>query len=172
VLGQAVQANLVERVCQWPGVHSAGALINGTPLEGHWFDHTQEFAARLRREDISRLRFAAVETVTMTPIPCWAHLSPELYRERIATLVESIETDGGGCQEVLPDSKKSLAPVLGVLGELRRSFSSRLHPSGWGVSIPRPFPPKGEAYEIVPLVDIRRSASDRVPGERDTAAGS
>jgi hypothetical protein len=53
VLSQSVKANLVERVNQWPGVHSAGALIDGTPLEGHWFDRTQEFAARLRREDIS-----------------------------------------------------------------------------------------------------------------------
>jgi hypothetical protein len=46
VLSQSVKANLVERVYQWPGVHSAGALIDGTPLEGHWFDRAQEFAAR------------------------------------------------------------------------------------------------------------------------------
>lgn len=68
-LSQAVKANLVERVCQWPGVHSAGALIDGTPLTGHWFDRTQEFLARLRHEDIGRMRFAAVETVTFCPSP-------------------------------------------------------------------------------------------------------
>src|SRR3954454_8935242 len=31
VLAQSVKENLVERVSQWPGVHSAGALTEGTP---------------------------------------------------------------------------------------------------------------------------------------------
>jgi len=93
VLSQAVKANLVERVCQWPGVHSAGALIDGTPLTGHWFDRIQEFVARLRRKDIGPMQFATAESITFSPIPCWAHLSPELYRARIASLVEAIETD-------------------------------------------------------------------------------
>src|SRR5258708_13893102 len=44
VLSQSVKENLVEKVRQWPGVHSAAALIDGTPLTGHWFDRTQEFA--------------------------------------------------------------------------------------------------------------------------------
>ncbi|HEV7507571.1 MAG TPA: hypothetical protein VGS07_21990 [Thermoanaerobaculia bacterium] len=83
----------MEQVCQWPGVHSAGALIDGTSLEGHWFDRTQEFAARLRREDIGRMRYATVETVTFSSIPCWAHLPPQVYRARIAALVETIESD-------------------------------------------------------------------------------
>src|SRR5216683_2871610 len=93
VLSHSVKENLVERVRQWPAVHSAGALIDGTPLTGHWFDRTQEFAARLRREDFGRLRYATVETVTLSPIPCWAHLSSELYRARIAAMVETIETE-------------------------------------------------------------------------------
>jgi hypothetical protein len=38
------------------------------------------------------MRYATVETVTLSPIPCWSHLSPELYRARIAALVESIES--------------------------------------------------------------------------------
>jgi REP element-mobilizing transposase RayT len=114
VLSQAVKANLVERVCQWPGVHSAGALIDGTPLTGHWFDRTQEFLACLRHEDIGRMRFAAVETVTLCPIPCWAHLSPELYRARIASLVEDIETDAARERE------RSGAVVVGVKAILSR----------------------------------------------------
>ncbi|MFY9826714.1 MAG: transposase [Thermoanaerobaculia bacterium] len=114
VLGQAVEANLVERVCQWPGVHSAGALIDGTPLEGHWFDRTQEFAARLRREAINPMSYATVETVTFSPIPCWAHLPPELYRARIAALVETIETEGAR------ERKRTGASVLGVKAILSR----------------------------------------------------
>ncbi len=39
------------------------------------------------------MRYATVEAVTLSPIPCWAHLSPELYRARISALVEAIETE-------------------------------------------------------------------------------
>src|SRR3954454_22711008 len=80
VLAQSVKDGLVERVSQWPGVHSAGALIDGTPLKGHWLDRTQEFAARNRREDTTPLQFATEELVVLSPIPCWVHLEPEVYR--------------------------------------------------------------------------------------------
>jgi len=114
VLSQSVKENLVEEVRQWPGVHSAGALIDGTPLEGHWFDRTQEFAARLRREDVGRMRYATVETVTFSAIPCWAHLSPEIYRARIAALVETIESDAAR------ERGRTGASVLGVRAILAR----------------------------------------------------
>lgn len=114
VLSQSVKENLVERVRQWPGVHCAAALIDGAPLEGHWFDRTQEFAARLRREDIGRMRYATAETVTLSPIPCWAHLPPEIYRARIAALVETIES------EAARERKHTGASVLGVKAILSR----------------------------------------------------
>ncbi|HEX3526321.1 MAG TPA: transposase [Thermoanaerobaculia bacterium] len=67
VLGQSVQEGLVERVSEWPGVHSAAALIAGTPLVGHWFDRTRECAARNQREEITPLQFATEESVILTP---------------------------------------------------------------------------------------------------------
>jgi hypothetical protein len=114
VLSQSVKENLVEQVRQWPGVHCAGALIDGTPLEGHWFDRTQEFVARLRREDVGPMRYATVETVIFSPIPCWAHLSPELYRACIAALVETIESNAARERE------RTGASVLGVKAILSR----------------------------------------------------
>jgi REP element-mobilizing transposase RayT len=53
VLANGVKENLVERVSQWPGVHSAEALIHGIPLEGHWFDRTRQYAARNQGEELS-----------------------------------------------------------------------------------------------------------------------
>ena len=120
VLSQSVKDNLVERVRQWPGVHSAGALIDGTPLTGHWFDRTKEFAARLRREDFGRLRYATVETVTFSPIPCWAHMSPELYRARIAAMVEAIES------EAASERERTGSSVLGVKEILSRDPNGRI----------------------------------------------
>ncbi|HEX4965122.1 MAG TPA: hypothetical protein VF173_30215 [Thermoanaerobaculia bacterium] len=74
-------------------------MIDGTPLVGHWFDRTLEFAARLRGEDFGRMRYATLETVTLSAIPCWAHLSPEVYRARIAEMVESIEAEAARTRE-------------------------------------------------------------------------
>ena len=114
VLAQSVKEGLVERVRQWPGVHSAAALLDGTTLTGHWFDRTQEFAARLRGEDIGPMQYATLETVTLSPIPCWAHLSSECYRARIEALVEAIET------EAARERERTGASVLGVKAILAR----------------------------------------------------
>lgn len=107
VLAQSVKEGLVERVRQWPGVHSAAALIDGTPLTGHWLDRTREYAARNRRTEMPP-QFATEESVLLSPIPCWAHLSPEVYRARVAALVETVESE-----VALARSLKGLS-VLGV----------------------------------------------------------
>ncbi|MGH7489070.1 MAG: hypothetical protein ACREMY_26225, partial [bacterium] len=65
----------------------------GEPLTGHWFDRTREYAERNQRQPFGRLRFATEEIVVLSPIPCWAHLSPDLYRARVAALVASVEAD-------------------------------------------------------------------------------
>ena len=108
VLAQSVKENLVERVREWPGVHSAAALIDGTPLKGHWFDRTREYAARNQGEEITELRFATEEAVILSPLPCWAHLSAETYQASVAGLVESLEADAA-----LARSLKGVS-VLGV----------------------------------------------------------
>jgi hypothetical protein len=63
------------------------------PLEGHWFNRTREYAFRNQRQEITRLQFAEEEAVILSPIPCWGHLPPDVYRERIAGLVENIESE-------------------------------------------------------------------------------
>src|SRR5687767_11622019 len=45
-------------------------------------DRKQEYAARNRGETYGRLTYATEETFVLTPLPCWARLSPERYRER------------------------------------------------------------------------------------------
>ena len=79
----------------------------------------RHFAARLRREDMGPMRYATVETVALSPIPCWAHLPPELYRARIAALVESIETEAA-CER-----ERTGASVLGVKAILSRDPQHR-----------------------------------------------
>jgi hypothetical protein len=63
------------------------------PVEGLWFDRTQESAARRRGETFERDRFATPEITVLSPLPCWRHLSPEKQRERVAEVVREIEEE-------------------------------------------------------------------------------
>ncbi len=66
------------------------APLTGEPIEGTWFDRTKEWEARQRGEEFGTHQFADTEVVHLSPLPCWEHLSPEQYRERIAELVGAI----------------------------------------------------------------------------------
>ncbi|HSS52667.1 MAG TPA: transposase [Thermoanaerobaculia bacterium] len=108
ILSNGVKEDLVEHVRDWPGVQSARALLDGELLTGHWFERTREYAARNRRQPFEPLRFATEETVVLSPIPCWAHLTPNQYRARVAALVESVEEDASLRR------RQSNRPVIGV----------------------------------------------------------
>jgi hypothetical protein len=92
-LAHGVKEGLVERVTDWPGVHGARTLMTGEAVEGYWFDGTQEYAARRRGEDFDRMRFATLETLTLSPLPCWKHLPEEKWRRLVAELVAEIELE-------------------------------------------------------------------------------
>jgi hypothetical protein len=112
ILSHGVKEGLVERPQDWPGAHSINALLTGEPLEGLWFDRTKEYAARHRREDFDRMRYANVETLTLDPLPCWSGLSDDLYRERIASLLARIEADARAEREKRGTEPLGRAAVL------------------------------------------------------------
>jgi len=78
---------------EWPGVHCIDALLHGKPLQGLWFDRTLEFEARRQGIEFGARDFATEYSVTLTPLPCWRHLSAEHYRDAVAALVAEIEND-------------------------------------------------------------------------------
>jgi REP element-mobilizing transposase RayT len=91
ILEQGVKESLVERVRDWPGIHSARALVEGVDLQGHWFDRTQEYTARRRGEEFDRLRYATVETLHFSPLPCWKHLPETTWRQRVVAMITDID---------------------------------------------------------------------------------
>ena len=107
-LANGVKELLVDRVRQWPGVHSAEALLEGATMSGHWYNRTREYAARqLRGErDVRAEDFATEEHLELSPLPCWAHLPKDEYRRRVADLVTEIEEEGA--QERQRTGKASL----------------------------------------------------------------
>ena len=84
VLAQGVKEGLVASPFDWPGVHCARALTEGTTVSGHWHDRTLESrAARkgllLDPQDFVEQRGAPASR----PLPCWSSLAPEEYRARV-----------------------------------------------------------------------------------------
>jgi len=98
-LSNGVKEGLVDKVKRWPGVHFAKSILGGKPLKGLWFNRTEEYAARQRGEDFGRLKYAEEQELVLSQLPCWADLTPEQYRERIAELVEDIESQARADRE-------------------------------------------------------------------------
>lgn len=65
------------------------------------------------------MTYATQENLVLSPLPCWAHLSPELYRKQVADLVESVE------REAATALAASGRTPLGVAGVLRQSYETR-----------------------------------------------
>ncbi len=119
LLSHGVKEGLVGRVTEWPGVHAIRELLEGKPLKGLWFDRTKEYAARIRGEDFGRLKYATEEVLELSPLPCWEDLTPEQYREQVATQIEDIERTAAAELR-----KKGLQP-LGVPAILRQRPHTR-----------------------------------------------
>ena len=96
ILSHGVKEGLVTKPKDWPGVHCARALAEGEPLRGYWFDRTEEYAARRRGEDFDRLRYTTLETLHLSPLPCWQHLSEEHWRQRALAMITEIEEQAAG----------------------------------------------------------------------------
>jgi hypothetical protein len=119
VVSHGVKENLVANLRQWPGLHCVRQIVDGEPLAGTWFDRTQEYLARRKGEAVDRLRYATSETVTFSPLPCWKHLSPEAYRQRVANMAAEIEADAVAAR------KRTGAGPLGAAAILAQDPVSR-----------------------------------------------
>jgi hypothetical protein len=113
ILSHGVKEDLVPAPREWPGLHAVRALLDDEPVEGLWFDRTRESAARRRGETFERDRFATPETVVLSPLPCWEHLSPEKQRERVSEVVQEIE------EETAARRKRTGATPLGRAAVLK-----------------------------------------------------
>ncbi len=119
LISNSVKEFLVDRVGQWPGVHSAEALVEGTPLTGTWYDRTQEHHARQRNEDFDPEDFATQERLVFSPLPCWAHLPSEEYRGRVAEIVARVD------EAAARERQRTGSRSLGVKKILRTSPHKR-----------------------------------------------
>jgi REP element-mobilizing transposase RayT len=114
VLAQGVKEGLVTRVEEWPGISMLKAVLDGEPIRGTWLNRTQEYRARLRRrnKDCEPESFPSEETVVLSQLPCWRHLSPEVYRGLVAGLVREIESDAAAERKLTGHEPLGPAAIL------------------------------------------------------------
>ncbi|MDX1998399.1 MAG: transposase [Thermoanaerobaculia bacterium] len=91
LLSHGAKEGLVLRAEDWPGVHPAKALLGEATLAGTWIDRTRAYEARRHRRGADLAPFSKRETVQLTPLPCWAHLSLEEQKARVRSLLAGIQ---------------------------------------------------------------------------------
>jgi hypothetical protein len=91
ILGQGCPEGLVASPLDWPGVHCANPLLDGTPLWGAWTDRSTMYEANRRGKDFEQLDFVEMYPVRLSPLPCWRTLTESERRDRCQELVAQIE---------------------------------------------------------------------------------
>ncbi len=94
LLSHGVKEGFVRRPSDWPGVHAVRNHLEAKPQHGVWVNRTKAYAARMRSEKLSKDDLESTETVTLSPLPCWAHLDEATYCQRVTELVEVIKDAG------------------------------------------------------------------------------
>lgn len=91
LLAHGVKEDLVVRARDWPGVHSAHALVEGESLEGIWVDETKLGERERRGEKPALDEVTTTETLVLSPLPCWRDLPDGECRAKARALVEAID---------------------------------------------------------------------------------
>ena len=71
LLENSCKENLVDSPLDWPGLHSAQALLEGTPLPGIWINRTRGRQETKRGGPYDPNCCREAESVVFSPLPCW-----------------------------------------------------------------------------------------------------
>ena len=69
------------------------SLTEGAPLEGWWYDRTQEAASRARNEKFTKHAFATKYEVQMSPLPHWQAMEASAFRGRAKEIIDDIAAE-------------------------------------------------------------------------------
>jgi REP element-mobilizing transposase RayT len=95
ILSHGVKEGLVSEVKKWPGLSCAQALLEGATASLHlWRNWTRRWKLEVDADiDIDRFSEECpsdTESLTLTPLPCWAGLTASQRRRLVAQLVAQI----------------------------------------------------------------------------------
>jgi REP element-mobilizing transposase RayT len=133
VLAQGVKENLVERPQDWPGVHTAKAIMGSGALIGTWFDATGYARAldaerkRVRPRHVKRSDFMAKRKLTFMPLPSWHTLSSDQRVTRARAMITTIAKKAQDARQATGAVVAGIKRVLLV----PRSHITKLAPLPW-----------------------------------------
>jgi hypothetical protein len=169
LLAHGCKEGLVARPKDWPGAHVARALVQGEEgVTGLWFDRTQEYAARNRGETFDRLKYATVETLHLSPLPCWRHLPAPAWRERAVHLIREIEEETAARMSRTGRQPLGVAAVLGQHPHDRPKHTKRSPAPLFHAVSDRIRRELWEAYRWF-VASFREAAEKLRAGDRDAA---
>ncbi|MEO1369435.1 MAG: hypothetical protein AAFX50_19835 [Acidobacteriota bacterium] len=93
ILSQGAKEGLVLSPKDWPGVHSANALVDDEPIRGLWVNRTKLYAARQRDRNVTEADFTETTELTLAPLPCLEQLPKADRRVEVEALIDAIEAD-------------------------------------------------------------------------------
>ena len=113
ILSHGVKENLVDTVRQWPGVHCAAALIDGTVLGGRWPDRSSSCVPSGDTTDMATQGAeASWQAVDFSPLPCWQHLSAADWRRHVREMVDDIDHRAAVERRATGEKSMGVAAVL------------------------------------------------------------
>ncbi len=114
LMGNSTKENLVTKPQDWPGAHCARALCDGKTDAGLWIDRTGLRQATRRSSATVRVSdFEHNLPVTLTTLPCWAHLSEDERRDHVKGICRQLADEAALARE------ESTATVLGAKAAAR-----------------------------------------------------
>ncbi len=90
LVSQGCKEGLVASPGMWPGASAYPAFVGDMVLHGTWHDRNAERQARRGGREASASAFCTKYPVVLTPIPAWAHLSPEALRTRHQQIADDV----------------------------------------------------------------------------------
>ncbi len=112
ILSHGVKENLVDTVRQWPGVHSALALIEGVPLRAPELKRPSTTKTSLNDEGAENGVDVDAGYVVLSPLPCWQHFDEVVWRQEISEMVDDIDAQAAALRRSTGRTSLGVAAVL------------------------------------------------------------
>ncbi len=90
LLSQGCKEGLIRRPEDWPGPSSTESLLTGRPVEGIWFDRSQEYECGRQRCRYGKYEFAMSHRLALSPLPAWEGISDAERRAKVRGMVKEI----------------------------------------------------------------------------------
>ena len=140
LLSHGCKERLVLSPRDWPGIHSAASLCDGTSIEGTWINRTEYWKACNRGEDVVPSQFGTDYEILLEPLPCWEHLNEAVWRQNVREIVEEIELETLGRhhrEETAPDGASAVCETQPHYQSIRkkRSPAPRYHAASKAVRL-------------------------------------